>query len=190
MLVTNMEKGVASTIRTILCELPALKHVQFDFKTCDVALELVAIQEAFIECGQNLKTIALPFITLSTETSKQIFLKMPQLHLVKLKQMIVTRVDKDEVHVKMCQNKPKSRKCHVSPPRQEEPSFSQRHNHRDFIEKTRHHRYLRRHLQCYNTGPSVNADEINKENRRYLLLLRRHGRYRMMRRELEQESLD
>lgn len=107
--------------------------------------------------------------------------------------MIVTRVDTDEVHVKMTQSKPKSRKCHVSPPRQEEEnSFSERHNHRDFIEKTRHHRYLRRHLQCYNTGPSMNADDINKENRRYLLLLRRHGRYRMMRRELEedQEFLD
>lgn len=163
-----------------------MKHVQINFKSCVDIQELDAIQTAFIECGQHIKTISLPFVKLTKEVSQQIFLKMPELHLITLKETIVTRVEKDQVHVKKSLDKPKKHRCHVSPPRDEENNFNERqHIHRDFMETNRQRRNIRMRIQQYETHHNSNPGRINRENRRYLLFLRRHGRDLMMRRQFE-----
>lgn len=190
--ITNMDEGIASTIRTILIEIAVLKHVHFDFNFCEDEQELDAILDAFVECGQNLKTIALPFVKLDKEKVEQIFQKMPELHSISLKQMVVTRVENGQVHVKKCTEKPQSRGCSVAqpPPRRNNDDFGgfgQRHHHRDFMEAIRNRR--REHHRMHLQRVEPNALEIDVNNAANRIRLhnnrRREARIRVFRRYME-----
>lgn len=190
-----MEEGVASVIRTILTELPVLKHPKFKFSFCKDEQELEAITEAIIENGQNLKTIDLPFLKPEKEIGEQLLEKLPELHSVGLHQMVVTRVEKGQIHVKKCQEKTQNRGCRVAYPtprhdeedfgqRHHHGEFGQRHNHRDFLDAMRNRRY-RIQVQPIDLNAAGQIAAINESNRQYLRRYRQQARIRAFQRYIE-----
>uniref|UniRef100_A0A336KDQ8 CSON008844 protein n=1 Tax=Culicoides sonorensis TaxID=179676 RepID=A0A336KDQ8_CULSO len=192
----NANRDIALIVRTILNELPNLRHVKFDFKTLNIPglvignIEVDEILKSVIECGKHIKTISFPFMELDANKSKMFFDKLPNLHSLSLNLMIVTRVELDQIHVKECQEKPVCRRnMNVSPPVQRHVSFfDQEHNHVAYMNGRRfRHRDLRDFRQNHRFQIDRMVENVpdNPTNRLRMQNERRMARIRAFRRYIE-----